>query len=315
MGCVARLKQITARLITRRWSPDCLESRIRPQFIAGMLLAMNFGFPSSAAMAAGEEVSELEFASLPPYCRARLKAPRGSAEWESWASRIPEFPSIHHYCVGLNFMNRARAQFDLPVRGSYLNRAVNEMGYNLKGPKPEAVLTATIFLNRAAAYEMWKRPGEAIRDLISAIQYDPRLEQAYDRLAALLERSSGRKQALEIVTQGLQYVPSSERLKSRYLALGGKLPFPAPFHATEQDGEPDQGTEAAEEDAHKDTQSEPRSVPPEAAEAAEEPTPSEGRRADGRDGRSCRFCAVDELDRPSKAQAPGRSCRFCADVD
>lgn len=312
MGCVARLQKITAGLIARCRSPDCLQSRIRLQFIAGVLLAMTFGFPSSPAMAAGEEVSELEFASLPPYCRARLKAPRGSAEWESWARRIPEFPSIHHYCVGLNFMNRASVRFNSSVRGTFLSRAVDEMGYTLKAPRPEWVLTATIFFKRAAAYEMWKRPGEAIRDLMSAIQYDPRLEQAYDRLAALLDRNSGRKQALDIVTQGLQHVPSSERLKSRYLALGGELPFPAPFHAPEHVGEPDQGTEAADEDARKDPQTEPLSVPP---ETAEEPAASEGRRADGRDGRSCRFCAVDELDRPSKAQAPGRSCRFCADIE
>lgn len=314
MGCIAGIKASGATSCRQQMAINwAVVRRMHAYFVWAITVALLW-MPASRAMADGEEISEAEFAALPDYCRARLKAPRTSPEWVRWASALPEFNSVHHYCVGLAFLNRAT--YAPHLRGRYLHRAVNEMSYNLKSPRPGGALTATMFLNRAVAYEMLKSPGEATRDLMSAIEHDRRLVPAYERLADLLVGRNDRLGALETVTEGLRRVPESERLQAKYLELGGRKPFPAPIESPAPAGGGDGGGVATGGgDAGVASAVVRTELDPEAARSAAPDASAETGASGKDDGRSCRFCAVDELDRPSKAQGPGRSCRFCADIE
>ena len=73
------------------------------------------------------------FALLPPYCHARLK---GDDQTKNlWSQRMggDNFLHVHHYCFGLDNMNKAMVfGFDKKKRDGYLNTAINEFNYVLR---------------------------------------------------------------------------------------------------------------------------------------------------------------------------------------
>lgn len=189
---------------------------------AWMLLGMLLAIPS--AMAAWKP-GPAEMAALPPYCAARFN--EGTEAFKTWRSSMgSDFIHVHHYCAGLNFLNRARGMSSSKTRG-VLGAAVGEFDYVLKHAAPEFPLRAEILMNRGIALSMLKRNGEAVGNLLKAIELDPRQPRAYMALTDLYATSNNRSKALETVTEGLRHNPDTRSLQRRYTELGGKLPYPA----------------------------------------------------------------------------------------
>lgn len=187
-----------------------------------MLLGMLLAIPS--AMAAWEP-SPAEMAALPQYCAARFN--EGSEAFKTWRSSMGgDFIHIHHYCAGLNFLNRARGMPSSKTKG-ILGAAVGDFDYVLKNAAPDFSLRAEILMNRGIALSMLKRNGEAVGNLLKAIELDPKQPRAYMTLTDLYATSNNRSKALETVTEGLRHNPDTRSLQRRYTELGGKLPYPA----------------------------------------------------------------------------------------
>jgi len=100
---------------------------------------------------ADHPVSDAELATLPPYCHARLKGEASSKKL--WAQRLGEryFQSVHHYCFGLNAMNRANLTLDTLTRKRHFRRASNEFSYVLKGWPPSYPLAKQAQIYKALA--------------------------------------------------------------------------------------------------------------------------------------------------------------------
>src|SRR5690606_35885495 len=64
-----------------------------------------------------------------------------------------------------------------------------------------------------------------------AIAFNQKYEAGYTSLIESLRKNGGKSAALDIATQGLRHIPTSNRLQKTYLELGGKTPFPEPFEA------------------------------------------------------------------------------------
>ncbi|WP_018077004.1 hypothetical protein [Thiobacillus denitrificans] len=192
---------------------------------AKILLALLAGLPTAVAQA-NWLPSPADMAALPPYCAARFN--EGSDAFRTWRSNMGgDFIHVHHYCAGLNFLNRARGNFT-PGRNDGLVAAVREFDYVLSHASPDFYLRGEILMNRGVALSLMKRDGEAVSNLLEAIRLDARQSRAYMTLADLYDKQKNRAKALETVSEGLRQNPGTRSLQRRYTELGGKLPYPEP---------------------------------------------------------------------------------------
>lgn len=173
-----------------------------------------------------------EMLRLPAYCQVRFSAPPQSPEWKGWRDRIgANYIDLHHYCAGINFVNRYWGARTAKDRSFYLQNAMNNFDYMVKAEKPDFTLRAELYSHRGEAFKLMRRPAEAVRDFNHALSIDPRFVKPYLQLAELNVAGKTAARALEIVTEGLRHVPDSKALQRRYRELGGKEPFPEPIVA------------------------------------------------------------------------------------
>lgn len=203
-----------------------------PKNVAAWLALL---LPVASVMADGAP-SQAEIAALPAYCAAKLVEGTNPEPAKIWRSSMGgDFIHMHHYCFGLNFLNRARRSFSSENSGT-LAAAVREFDYMLSNCSPGFSLRPEILLNRGIALSMMKRNGEAVGNLLKSIEMDPKQPRAYMVLADLYDKQKNRGKALETVTAGLRHNPSTKSLQRRYTELGGKLPYPEPVQSASVTG-------------------------------------------------------------------------------
>ena len=171
--------------------------------------------------------SKAEMRALPPYCAARWDDK--SEAFKSWRATMgSDFNHIHHYCAGLNFVNRAHGMASQKDREGTLSAAVRNFDYILTHTQQGFYLRPEDLMNRGIALTMMQKPGEAIGNLLKAIEMNPKLTRAYLSLSEIYEKQKSNIKALEIVTEGLRHNPDTKSMQRRYTKLGGKLPYPSP---------------------------------------------------------------------------------------
>lgn len=171
-----------------------------------------------------------EMQRMPPYCQVKWNFPPTSPEWKSWRDQIgSNYIDVHHFCAGLNFMNRYWGSRNARDRGFYLQSALNNFNYMAKAEKPDFALRAELYSHRGEVLRLMGRPGEAVNDYNKALSINPKMVKPYLQLADLNVAGKSPARALEAITQGLRHVPDSTALQRRYLELGGKKPFPEPI--------------------------------------------------------------------------------------
>jgi tetratricopeptide (TPR) repeat protein len=147
----------------------------------------------------------------------------------------PKFLGIHHYCAGLNYINRYQYRVTDKNRKYYLSRAVPEIDYVAKDMPPGFPLAGEIYLNRGIALQLMGKDAEALTDFNRALQRDSGQVQAYLAIADYHVKKKNKSAALDVVSTGLKNVPDNKRLQRRYLELGGKEPFPVAEAPTSPD--------------------------------------------------------------------------------
>lgn len=162
-----------------------------------------------------------EMPQLPVYCIARF-AGNASPDYRVWEARLgPGFLHLHHYCAGLNYLNRYRLLLRDPQRGYYLSRIIPEMQYSFEHVGSSFPLMGEMHVNRGRAYALQKNFVAAVEDFNRAIKANPKNGYAYLELSRLQEVSGLRKEALDTVTRGMKHDPSNAALRKRYVELGG----------------------------------------------------------------------------------------------
>ncbi len=203
--------------------------------------------------------SQAELALLPPYCEAKMN--EGSPNRSYWSRSLgPIFQSIHHYCAGLNFMNRYYRS-TASDRGSLLSFAIDNFNYMLKDPSQRGGLIPEIYVQRGMAHKLRNNDSQAISDFYKAIELNPRFGRAYLELINYFTEKGQRAKALEVTTQSLRYLPDARLLQKRYDELGGSQPYPEPIKSdtadieteTDTTAEPAGVTSSPEPDPHPET--------------------------------------------------------------
>lgn len=173
--------------------------------------------------------TDTEMVSLPPYCKVKMKSSPASTEYKTWESTLgKDFMHTHHYCAGLNFLNRYYRSRNNGDKRYNLKNAVDNFNYMVDHAAPGYSLMPEIYLNRGLAFSLMQQAGAAMTDLNKAIELNPKQPRAYNVLADYYVKTRQKPKALETVTQGLRHNPDTRSLQRRYTELGGKLPYPAP---------------------------------------------------------------------------------------
>lgn len=238
--------------------------------------------PIASAKAAWEP-TPAEMATLPPYCAARFN--QGSDAFKTWQTTMGrDFIHIHHYCVGLKLLNHVRGTLT-SKKNETLGAAVREFDYVLTHAAPDFYMRPEILMNRGIALSMMKRDGEAVSNLLQAIELNPKQPRAYMTLADLYDKMKNRGKALDAVSEGLRHNPDTRSLQRRYTELGGKLPYPEPIRPAQ----------AADTQASTPADAAPSAVieaptEPDKSEPAAAPAPAEQPKIGSPNNPYCRFC-------------------------
>lgn len=204
---------------------------MRTMWLVGLLWMAGIQTAQAQVEVRSDRPSATEMQQLPPYCAVRFTEARDSAEWKAWNDQFgPNFNDMHHYCAGLNFLNRYYRVSPFEKSGM-LQGAKRNFEYMMKGASPEFPLRGDIYLQHGITMHLMGQPGLAIKDLQQAIEINPKLAKAYLELISLYKNNKQSKQAMDIAVSGLKQVPDSKALQRNYLELGGKQPFPEPVAA------------------------------------------------------------------------------------
>jgi tetratricopeptide (TPR) repeat protein len=170
--------------------------------------------------------TDAEVNSLPPFCAARYKGSE-SPEYKLWERSLgPDFQHTHHYCDGLNLLNRYYRSRSEQSKRFNLGSALGNFDYMVSHANPGYSLMPDVYLNRGVTYSLMKNAAKAVTDMNKALEMNPQLVKAYNVLADYYVGIKQERKALEIVSTGLQHNPGMKGLQRRYRDLGGKLPYP-----------------------------------------------------------------------------------------
>ena len=233
--------------------------------------------------------SDAEMASLPPYCKARMKSGQGSQDYKTWeASLGKDFIHTHHYCAGLNFINRYyRARSNNDKRFNISN-AEGNLQYMVSHADPGYSLMPDVHLNLGVVYSLSNQPAKAIAHFNKAIELNPRQPRAYSSLADYYVKGKQTGKALDIVTEGLRHNPDTKSLQRRYRELGGKLPYPEAIASVPPTAPAAEASEPAASAAMPASGAEPAAVAPVTPPPAEQPI--EPPKIGSPTNPYCRFC-------------------------
>lgn len=256
------------------------------QTICGLAL-VTLTVPAQAQARLPWVPTDSEMASLPPYCKVKLKSPPNSPEYAAWSATLgKDFLHTHHYCAGINFLNRSYAARTKQDKRSILRDAETNLQYMVSHAEPTYSLMPDVYLNLGVVYSLSNQPVQAITHFNKAIELNPRLPRAYAGLADYYLSTKQKAKALETVTEGLRYNPDTRSLQRRYTELGGKQPYPEPVKS-----EPAQTATPAE------TMAEPAAEPAATATQPVEAAPAQ----------------TTETPEPKIGSPTNPYCRFCPD--
>ena len=236
--------------------------------------------------------TDAELASLPPFCKARIRgvSKADKAPFEAQLG-TNNFLHIHHYCIAANLVNRLRSVTDQNKRGTMMREAIANYMYVINAAEKSFWMRPQIHLEIGRVYLQMGKKGEALGQFQQAINMNPQFQQAYMPLIDAYRQLGDNASALDMAKTGLRYFPDSKPLQQAYLSLGGKQPFPEPIAKGEA------------------AKPKPESPPPEPKSADEKPAdsaaldgkeaPSDGQATEGENAQSiergCRFCPPDEI--------------------
>lgn len=210
---------------------------IKPNAVAGPCLSAPQAFPALsrwlvtgllalvAPIAAAQVPANItpgELALLPEYCvdvqaTTRFTDPMGgnpSPRAPAWVAAMGEtFWAMHHHCWALLRMHRSRQPgLSAPQREGQIRGAIGDYIYVLNNERPGFPLKPEIFARLGEAYAALPAPGEALeayqKSREAKADYWPAYTWASDTLMVL----GRRKEAIELLEQGLSIMPGNPEI-------------------------------------------------------------------------------------------------------
>ena len=160
--------------------------------------------------------TDADFALLPPYCKARYGRTT-TTDAENWKRRMGNkaWSHLHHYCSGLDSLNKANVTIDREERTKMLNNALGGFSYMEKPHLSEFILQPEISTQRGRVYLKLDQYGAALQEFHKAIKLNPKYMPAYRELSDFYLDNDDPEEARRILELGLKHNPKSKSLKKR----------------------------------------------------------------------------------------------------
>ncbi len=213
-----------------------------------------------------EDVTDAEWAMLPPYCPHTMGY-KGHVQphISKWRGIMGEgFFHMHHYCWALIDFHRAqRSTISGVERQNLRQRALGGFRYVIKNAPEDFILLPEIFTWVGRSEVSLGNAKGASNAFNQAIKLKPDYWPPYYHFADLLYRKGQKKDAFEVAKAGLSYSPNAKPLLLLFGELGGKpKDIPKPIVKPEEPSEPSNTPVADGTPGRADT------------EVLDEPTPS-----------------------------------------
>lgn len=188
-----------------------------------------------------------ELKAMPKWCQIRMLVQnrvvgvsRGKAfgenvpdstmnEYYKWAKVIGEdiFRYTHHYCAGLNWINRYKLSFVSQYKGVERDRdfalksALNEFRFMRGRLRPKHKLYYAMLMKEAYIYGEKKNFKKAIKNYSEIIKLKPRYVSAYVEYAQLLNSIGNSENAIKVLQFGLKKNKGSKIIEQLIVTWGG----------------------------------------------------------------------------------------------
>lgn len=142
--------------------------------------------------------------------------------------------SFHHYCWAQIFHGRVYGARNEQQRQAFAHQAIADYRYLISHKEylpPGWPYLPKMLVALGAVLALSDDEAEASAAYLKAIEIDSTYAQAYLGIAEVMLEKDRKDKAMEFVIEGLRHKPDSKPLKKRYVALGGKLPYPTPITA------------------------------------------------------------------------------------
>ena len=197
--------------------PSCAAGRGRWLAAAALLWSLQGAMAQVPAGITGGEM-----ALLPEYCvdvqaTGRYTDPMGgnpSPRSQAWVQAMGDtFWSMHHHCWALIRMHRSRQPGITPqAREGHIRGAIGDYIYVLNNERSGFPLKPEIFARLGEAYAALPAPGEALEAYQKSRQAKADYWPAYTWAADTLMVLGRRKEAVELLEQGLVIMPGSPEI-------------------------------------------------------------------------------------------------------
>jgi len=166
--------------------------------------------------------TESDFATLPPYCKARLFDGNKSPQYAKWNQRMGKdtFLHVHHYCGALFTIDLANR--DYKQRAYLLKNALANIAYMENHAPMSSRLMPEILMKKGKVLLMQGRDPEAMLAFQSSINLNKKYSPSYMAMADYYISKGQYDEAMEITEKGLKLVPKSKGLKRRQDKITGK---------------------------------------------------------------------------------------------
>jgi len=186
------------------------------------------------------QFSEGEWALLPDWCIDSQQGPYGGPDYggmnkspraPQWVALMgTDFWHMHHYCRGLNDLNRLnRADLTPRERIALTDSALVEFRYVINNCKPTMPLLPEAFLRMGDVFVMRNELGNASAAFEQSRKLKPDYWPAYSRWADVLIGLKQFERARALLEEGLGHSPQQPVLLQKLRQAGGKeRPMAAP---------------------------------------------------------------------------------------
>ena len=138
--------------------------------------------------------TELDFLTLPPYCKARKFGHEGEPEYDRWRKKFgPDFIHMHHYCGGLHSINLSFKELDKAKYKHILEIAIKEMRTVQHEFSANFIMQPKIQYDLGQIYEKLGEDGFALRAYQESIKLNPKNAPPYKAISDLYKKQSKTK--------------------------------------------------------------------------------------------------------------------------
>lgn len=164
-------------------------------------------FAVTRVSAFGYEANDFDWSNWPEYCKVKYtRTPigaktRGSFPEEfhaKWEKRIGSggWAGLHHYCVGLIYVNRAQASASPQEKKKWSDRAIGEIQYTYTNLTSTSGIFSRVSAHYALVLDNLGQTDKALKVLEAGIKGQPHAPESYI-VKSQLQRANGDLDAAE----------------------------------------------------------------------------------------------------------------------